>query len=393
MTCLHAHGAARWLALSRAIRRTANAMIDGIPDQVTERCLQPAEHLAINRRGLTGQDEARIASQFPRSIAQHARHSGNTVAKWPHTRIEDLLIHVRHDIGDALTNRVELGGAIATLRHGIGEHPLQRCQRAQGILASRLLRQHGAHFIQRAFHSAIRSSRDRIATGVRDQCSRRDERLTGEREQPLRVVLRRAGRCFRGMDDQSGIPCARCGFTRRNRSEARLFHRRCNDESRPQRADDRRCRARRLRLLRLLWLHGRRGGEHVNRLEQHVDSLACERDAPFLRAHEALFQLVCHMDDTIVPHDACCALERVRRTHQLFQPIGSDPFLECNQAIRELRDLALRLHAEQVGKGKILDAHAETPRLIMRSRWIERPLREPRRDTRQFARQPRASPW
>jgi hypothetical protein len=104
-----------------------------------------------------------------------------------------------------------------------------------------------------------------------------------------------------------------------------------------------------------LQLFGRRGscgdlgeaGEHIDALQQHLNMLAGEDDAPFLGGHEAVFHHVGQPLRGAKLHDARRPFERMRRPHQSLEAVGVLRIaLQRQQSIVQQRRLRLRLQAE-----------------------------------------------
>ena len=352
------------LALEQALFRGFDAVIDGVAQQMSQRCFKLFQHVAIDLGFLAFDLQAHLFAKAAPEVANHARLPAEHVGERAHaTGQRGVIEHLR-----ALTGLpgefVEFGVFLAEQLLRLGEQTSRIFQRLERFQAQRMLLQVHIEIFQCAqavvLHAfeALHGRQVRLETlGFHQRFARQIEQavqaLGGDAQDALAalggafvftrgrlggLVHDRRCRCWRGLDLQLGHwrRGNHSGWRRRIEQTPHQRHVGFN--------------VRRLRRV------GRRGDAHqqIGALQQRVDVLGTQQQTAFLGADQAIFHDVGDADAAVDTNDPRRTFERVRRAHARLQLIGLGRIaLQRQQPGAEHLGLGFGFEAEQFEQGGV----------------------------------------
>jgi hypothetical protein len=108
MVSLQANHTLRRLAGLATLLWRLDAVIDGVPQQVTEGRLQHRQHVAIHLRGLANDVEADLFTEALSDVSDQPRESLDPVREWSHPARQRLVIQAMGEIQRPAIERFQL---------------------------------------------------------------------------------------------------------------------------------------------------------------------------------------------------------------------------------------------------------------------------------------------
>ncbi|MCY1414166.1 hypothetical protein D9M71_296090 [compost metagenome] len=355
------------LARQQAPLGQLDAVVDGIAQQVGQRCFELFQHIAVDLGLLPFHHQPHRLAQRTAQVADHAALPGQHVGKRPHPTGQGGVIQQLRTLTGLPAELIQVGCLLLQNLLGLCQQALGLCQGFEHLTALPRAFQLHAQAVKRLHTLAVHALEALKGSQVWLEPLGFHQRLAGQVKQAIKAVscdtqypLSTFASALASLAPQGGFGlwfprsgwhyhrCRRQGCQRRlRRHGCSQRHHRHGIGARVEQAGHLRKKHRQGRLRTGI---AGRGNTHqqVGPLQQRVNMLGGQPQSAFLGRHQAVFHHVGDTDASIHPDNARCPLERVGSAHAGLELVGlSRVAFQCHQAGTEHLGLRLGLQAEQ----------------------------------------------